>query len=94
MAVHLVTWDLNREKPNYSFARDRFLAQLQRHTHIKDPGLDSGAFVSSTLGAVALSSDLQTVLDTNDRIVVATISRGNYWGWLDKETWDWIGARL
>ena len=41
MPVYLVTWDLNREKPNYSEQRQKLIAQLGRYQHIKDPGLDS-----------------------------------------------------
>jgi hypothetical protein len=41
MPVYLVTWDLNREKPNYSEMRQRPINQLSRYERIKDPGLDS-----------------------------------------------------
>jgi hypothetical protein len=46
MAVYVVTWDLNKEKPNYAEARKQFIAHLERYDNTKDPGLDSVRFVS------------------------------------------------
>ncbi len=31
MSVYVVTWDLNREKPNYSEARRAFLTKLEEY---------------------------------------------------------------
>ena len=33
MAVYLVTWDLNKEKPNYAEARKQFIAHLERYEY-------------------------------------------------------------
>jgi len=94
MAVYLVTWDLNKEKPNYAEARKQFLAHLERHENTKDPGLDSVRFVSTNLSAEQVSDDLRKKLDDNDRIVVTKLVSGNHQGWLNKTVWDWINARL
>jgi hypothetical protein len=94
MSVYLVTWELNKEKPNYAIARNQFLARLNRHDHIKDPGLDSVAFVTSTLSAFQLSDDLRVALDTNDRLFVTKLVSGDHQGWLAREVWDWINQRL
>jgi hypothetical protein len=48
MAVYLVTWDLNKEKPNYAEARKQFIAHLERYEKTKDAGLDSVRFVSTS----------------------------------------------
>ena len=94
MAVYLVTWELNKEKPNYSEARKVFLAHLDRYENIKDPELDSVRFVSTNWSADQVSSDLRTKLDNNDRLFVTKLVAGNHQGWLGKDVWDWINARL
>jgi hypothetical protein len=94
MAVYVVTWDLNKEKPNYAEARKEFIAHLERYDNTKDPGLDSVRFVSTNLSASELSEDLRKKLDNNDRIIVTKLVSGNYAGWLNKSVWDWINARL
>jgi hypothetical protein len=94
MAEYLVTWDLNKEKPNYAEARKQFIAHLERYENKKDPGLDSVRFVSTNLSAAQLSDDLRKKLDDNDRIVVTKLVSGDYSGWLNKDVWDWISARL
>ena len=40
MAVYVVTWDLNKEKPNYSQARTAFVKHIEAYENKKDPGLD------------------------------------------------------
>jgi hypothetical protein len=94
MAVYVVTWDLNKEKPNYAEARKQFIAHLERYDNTKDPGLDSVRFVSTNLSASELSEDLRKKLDNNDQIIVTKLVSGNYAGWLNKSVWDWINARL
>ncbi len=94
MSVYLVTWDLNKEKFNYTQARKNFLDRLQQYDHKKDQGLDSVAFVSTSLDVTSLSGDLKMALDDNDRLMVVKISNGNHQGWLDQLILDWINARL
>jgi hypothetical protein len=93
MAVHLVTWDLNREKPHYAQARATFIAQLGKFEHMKDPGLDSVWFVSTPWSAEQVSDFLRKALDDNDRIIVTQLHSGSHQGWLAKAVWDWIDAR-
>jgi hypothetical protein len=92
--VYLVTWELNREKPGYAQARDAFLAEVGRFEHIKDSGLDSVAFVSTSSSANDLSASLRAGLDDNDCLVVTRLASGTHQGWLSKATWDWINSRL
>ena len=94
MPVHLVNWELNNEKPNYSIARSKFLAHLNRYPHIKDPGLDSSAFLWSPNGATTICNDLRAYLDSSDRLIVVTLSQGNHQGWLDRTTWNWIDSKI
>jgi hypothetical protein len=90
----MVTWDLNKEKPNYHDARAKFLARVNRYENTTDPGLDSVRFVSTTQSAYQLSDDLRSALDNNDRLMVTKLVSGNHQGWLSKDVWDWINARL
>lgn len=94
MSVYLVTWDLNKEKPNYADARVKFLARVNQYENTRDAALDSVRFVSTTQTADQLSDSLRTALDNNDRIIVTKLVSGNHQGWLAKDVWDWINARL
>ncbi|MER9546265.1 hypothetical protein NKI72_30190 [Mesorhizobium sp. M0437] len=94
MSVYLVTWDLNKQKPNYNQARQNLIDHLARYEHIKDSGLDSVWFISSTLSADALDADIRTRMDTNDRVIVTKLVHGQHQGWLGQNLWDWINARL
>lgn len=90
MSVYLVTWDLNKEKPNYSSARTKFLAVLEKYENIKDTNLDSVRFISTGLNAKEIYNDLSTVLDNNDSLFITKIKDGEYYGALNKGIWDWI----
>ena len=94
MAVYLVTWNLNGEKPNYAEARKQFITHLERYENKMDSGLDSVRFISTNLSADQLSNDLRKRLDDNDRIIVTKLVSGNHQGWLDKTLWEWIDARV
>lgn len=93
MAVFLVSWNLNKEKANYQAARATFIAHLQRYPHTRDPGLETVWFLESGASAQAISDDLKTKLDDNDRLVVSRMRSGEYAGWLNKDVWTWIAAR-
>lgn len=92
--VFLVTWDLNREAPNYHAARAKLIGRLQQFDHARDSGLDSVWFVSVNGSADALSEDLQRYIDRNDRLFVTKLVRGNHQGWLSQSVWDWINQRI
>jgi hypothetical protein len=94
MAVYLITWDLNKEKPNYADARRKFLGRLDQYENIKDSGLDSVRFVSTTWTANQVSDDLRKYMDNDDRIIVTQLISGRHNGWLNKAVWAWINARF
>jgi hypothetical protein len=94
MAVYLVTWDLNNEKPNYAEARKQFIAHLERYENTKDSGLDSVRFISTSWTAEQVSNDLHIKMDNNDSLFVTKLVSGSYSGWLNKDVWPWIRARL
>jgi hypothetical protein len=94
MAVFLVTWDLNRAKPNYAAARQKLIEHLRRYEHVKDVGLDSVWFISTQKTADALDADIRTQLDVNDRVIATKLVSGQHQGWLGQDVWDWINARI
>jgi len=94
MSVYLVTWDLNREKPNYPQARTAFLKHLEAYENTRDSRLDSVRFISTSSSADQVDSYLRQKLDDDDRIMVTQLVRGGHQGWLDKEVWNWINQRL
>jgi hypothetical protein len=94
MSVYLVTWDLNKEKPNYTDARAKFLARINQYENASDARLDSVRFVSTTQSAEQLSDSLRTALDNDDRIIVTKLVTGSHEGWLATDVWSWINARL
>jgi hypothetical protein len=94
MAVFLVTWDLNKQKSNYAQARQNLVDHLSRYQHIKDEGLDSVWFIQSTAAADAVSADIRTRMDDNDRLIVTKLVSGQHQGWLDAAVWTWINSRL
>jgi len=94
MSVFLVTWDLNKEKPNYAQARIAFVKHLEAYENTRDDGLDSVRFISTTSSADQVDSYLRQKLDDNDRLVVTQLVRGGHQGWLSKSVWDWISQRL
>ena len=89
MSVFLVTWDLNKQRSNYSQARQALISHLERYDRIKDQGLDSVWFLSSTSTADGIHADLRTKLDDNDRIIVTKLVSGQHQGWLDTDVWKW-----
>lgn len=94
MAVYIITWNLNKERQNYDAARREFLQQLERYDNTKDSGLESVRWVSTTATAEKVMEDLRSKLDNNDRLFVSKLVQGNHQGWLNKQVWEWINARL
>jgi hypothetical protein len=94
MAVYVITFDLNKEKPNHAEARTQFLAHLERYENTRNSGLESVRFVSTRLTAAQLSDDLQKKLDHDDKLVVTKLVSGDYYGCLHEDVWAWISARV
>jgi hypothetical protein len=90
----VVTWNINKERANYNQARDAFLKELETYENKKDNGLETVRFISTGSSAQAVSDKLQKKLDGNDRLFVSRVNSGQHQGWLNKDVWDWINARL
>ena len=94
MAVFVVTWNINREKSNYAQARDAFIKQLETYENKKDLGLETVRFISTASNADAISEKLRQKLDDNDRLVVSKMNSNQHQGWLSRDVWEWINARM
>lgn len=94
MSVFVVTWNLNKERSNYSAARTAFIAQLENYKNKSDSGLESVRFIETTHSADQVDSFLRQKMDQNDRLLVSKMNHGQHQGWLSKEVWEWINARL
>jgi hypothetical protein len=94
MAVYVVTWNLNREKPNYHTARQRFVDHLNTLENQADRYLDSVRFISTASSAANLEAYLRQMMDANDRLMVSMLRPGEYAGWLDRTVGTWIAARI
>lgn len=56
MTVHVVTWNLNKERSNYNQARENFINHLDKnYDNTKDSGLESVRFISTTENASKLA---------------------------------------
>lgn len=93
MAVYVVTWDLNKEKPNYGAARAGFIKHLEGYENTKDSGLDSVRFISTEDTVDQINEYLREKFDNNDRLFISRLRKGERSGWLNKSIWEWIRAR-
>lgn len=94
MAVYVVTWNLNKEKANYNAARTAFIAQIETYENCSDGELESVRFISTQRQPAEISDYLRLKMDDNDRLLVSRMNVGQHAGWLAKDTWNWISARL
>ena len=94
MSVFMVTWNLNKERSNYNKAREAFIRHLERYPNVADPGLETVRWIVSSDTAGDVSSDLESRLDSNDRLFVTRLAAGTYQGWLSQATWKWIEANM
>ncbi len=88
--VYLVTYDLNKPGKDYS----TLYAAIRRYDFIRDNGLDSVWFVSTSWTAAQIYEHLRLYLDVGDRILITQMTSGTHQGWMHKDIWNWINARL
>jgi len=88
--VYLITYDLNKPGKDYT----TLYGALRKYNYIRDNGLDSVWFVSTSWTASQIYEHLRHHLDASDKLFITQLNRGSYFGWLHKDIWAWIGARL
>jgi len=86
--VHLIAYDLRRPGQQYA-ALHEAIKGLGAWWHY----LDSTWLVDTALNAHQIWEHLATHVDRNDRVMVIRVSL-DYQGWMPKEAWDWIQARI
>lgn len=93
--VYVVTWNLNKEGIHYAAARAKFLSGFTGlDCCYAGSTMDTVVFVNTSSTAVQLYNHLVKNMDSNDRLFVAQISKGSYYGWLDQSVSNWLVARL
>lgn len=88
--VYLVTYDLNKPGKDYS----NLYAALRQYQYIRDNNLDSVWFVSTSWTVSEIYEHLRHHMDTSDRIVITQMRTGEHQGWMHKDIWAWINARV
>ncbi len=88
--VYLITYDLNKTGKDYN----SLYSALRRYDFIRDNGLDSVWFVSTTWTSGQIYENLRVHLDINDRIFITQIVNGAHQGWMHRDIWTWINVRL
>lgn len=90
MAVHWVNYDLNETGQDYT----KLIEYLKSHQSWAKP-LKSSFFVKTSLSAGALRDGIKSHVDTNDDIVVVTVT-GQSWATfgIPSEVTDWMKTNL
>lgn len=86
--VYLVTYDLNKPGQDYTELYEA-IKSLGAWWHY----LDSTWLVDTTYSADQIAAKLKPHMDDSDYFLVIRVQR-DYQGWLPKDAWDWINARL
>jgi len=85
----MITYDLHAPGRDYSDLHDAIKA-LGPWWHY----LESTWIVVTTLSPAAVWSRLESVVDTNDNVLVIDVTGRARAGWLPQAAWDWLGQRL
>lgn len=86
--IYAINYDLSRPGQNYS----------ELHAAIQQCGawwhyLGSTWLVDSSKTATEIWNHLAPHIDTNDRVLIIRVTK-DYQGWLSRDAWNWIDARL
>ncbi|AMA58057.1 hypothetical protein [Bradyrhizobium sp. CCGE-LA001] len=93
MALFLVTWDLNKQRANYTPARNNLISYLSNFSHIKDPGLNSVWFIEAHTTAADMVTKIEQHLHPSDRLFVTLLIRGQCEGYVSDTVVKWVNAR-
>ena len=92
MAVRLVAYDFNRERKGWNNDRDllrTFLKDAWDWAYVSE----SAYAIETTMSAKAVYETLKPFLDSNDQLVVLTLSRPIS-GVADPEVADWLNSKV
>lgn len=85
--VYLITYDINKVVKNY----DELYAAIKNISGDYQHPLESTWFVSSDLSREEIYNRLRHLIDAKDRLFIIRM-RGEYYGWLSKNVWDWLNS--
>jgi hypothetical protein len=85
----LITYDLNRKGQAYP-ALYEAIKSLGVWWHY----LDSTWIVRTSSTIDAVTNKIRSVIDANDHFIVIDITGDSMNGWLPKDAWDWLQARV
>jgi len=88
--VIMVSYDINKAKDYLKIHK----AMGDLGKSIREMGLDTVWFVHTNYSIEQIQTHLTQAVDKDDRVFISKINPNEYSGWLSKETWDWIKARL
>lgn len=89
MNTYIITYDLHTPGQNY----EDLLKKIKRYEAWAKIWL-SAYIVESSVTALAIRNDLQSVLDINDKLFVWVIRAPAAWSWLGDEVSKWLMSRL
>jgi hypothetical protein len=86
--IYAISYDLNRPGQDYSGLYQAIM-ECGSWWHY----LDSTWLVHSSMNATQIWNHIASKVDASDRILVIGVT-SDYQGWLTKDAWDWINARI
>jgi hypothetical protein len=84
MKVLLISYDLKRPPLEYTKLYD-IIKESKKWWHY----LDSTWLVWTNETPSSLFGKMEKLVDKNDRLLIIEVKK-NYYGWLQKEAWDWM----
>jgi hypothetical protein len=90
--VYLVSYDLKGNEHPEAYSKVRAAIE-QGATSVQHP-LKSQWLVETSQPLTWWYACLRKEMDANDFLLITTITRGEYTGWLPKTVWPWLEARI
>ena len=85
--IYVISYDLRVPGRDYSGLYDAIKVCGKSYQH----PLESTWFVASDKTASEIYNILFPHIDKNDLIIVSELKRENYFGWMPRTFWDWLG---
>lgn len=87
--VYLITYDINTTIKDYSDLYDAIKNISGDYQH----PLESVWLVNTPLDRLQVFNIIHERMAPQDYLLILEV-RGNYYGWLNKNVWDWLKLRL
>lgn len=87
--VYLITYDINTTIKDYSDLYDAIKGISGDYQH----PLESVWLVNTDLNRIELFNAIHDKMSSQDYLLIIEVC-GEYYGWLNKNVWDWLRLRL